>query len=87
MSIRVLWDGAYFDYKVYLGSNTTSDFNVRRNTLYDYDVTIEGVNADDLRIAMTEIIFWVGRKALDRRAVLPGRVLLEHARSILPAWK
>jgi len=62
VSIRVLWDGAYFDYKVYLGSNTTSDFNVRRNTLYDYDVTIEGVNADDLRIAMTEIIFWVGRK-------------------------
>lgn len=42
VSIRVLWDGAYFDYKVYLGSNTTSDFNVRRNTLYDYDVTIEG---------------------------------------------
>ena len=25
-------------------------------------MTIEGVNADDLRIAMTEIIFWVGRK-------------------------
>ena len=62
VSIRVLWDGAYWDYKVYLGSNTTTDFNVRRNTLYNYDVTIEGVNIDDLRIAMTEIIFWAGRK-------------------------
>lgn len=62
VSIRVLWDGAYWDYKVYLGGNTTTDFNVRRNTLYNYDVTIEGVNIDDLRIAMTEIIFWVGRK-------------------------
>ena len=60
--IRVLWDGAYFDYKVYLGSGgDASDFNVRRNTVYNYDVTIEGVSADDLRIAMTEYIFWVGR--------------------------
>jgi len=62
VSIRVLWDGAYWDYKVYLGSNATTDFNVRRNTVYNYDITIMGVNADDLRIAMTEIIFWVGRK-------------------------
>ena len=62
VSIRVLWDGAYFDYKVYLGGNATTDFNVRRNTLYNYNVTIVGVNADDLRIAMTEYIFWVGRK-------------------------
>ena len=62
MLIRVLWDGAYFDYKVYLGSGgDASDFNVRRNTVYNYDVTIEGVSADDLRIAMTEYIFWVGR--------------------------
>ena len=84
VSIRVLWDGAYFDYKVYLGSNTTSDFNVRRNTLYDYDVTIEGVNADDLRIAMTEIIFWVGRKlSIGGRYYRDG--FYWNARSILPA--
>lgn len=62
VSIRVLWDGAYFDYKVYLGgSGDASDFNVRRNTVYNYEVFIDGVSADDLRIAMTEYIFWVGR--------------------------
>lgn len=62
VTIRVLWDGAYWDYKVYLGSNSTTDFNVRRNTAYNYDITIEGVNADDLRISTTEYIFWAGRK-------------------------
>lgn len=62
VSIRVLRDGAWFDYKVYLGGNNTSDFNVRRNTVYNYDITIEGVDADDLRISSTEYIFWAGRK-------------------------
>ena len=62
VSIRVLRNGAWFDYKVYLGGNNTSDFNVRRNTVYNYDITIEGVDADDLRISSTEYIFWAGRK-------------------------
>lgn len=62
VSVRVLCNGAYYDYKVYLGSNSTTDFNVRRNTVYSYDITIEGVNADDLRISTTEYIFWAGRK-------------------------
>lgn len=62
VSIRVLRDGAWFNYKVYLGGNNTSDFNVRRNTVYNYDITIEGVDADDLRISSTEFIFWAGRK-------------------------
>ena len=62
VSIRVLRDGAWFDYKVYLGGNNTSDFNVRRNTVYNYDITIEGVDANDLRISSTEFIFWAGRK-------------------------
>lgn len=62
VSIRMLRDGAWFDYKVYLGGNNTSDFNVRRNTVYNYDITIEGVDADDLRISSTEYIFWAGRK-------------------------
>ena len=62
VTIRVLWDDAYWDYKVYLGSNSTTDFNVRRNTIYNYNITIEGVDADDLRISTTEYIFWVGRK-------------------------
>ena len=35
---------------------------MRRNTIYNYNITIEGVDADDLRISTTEYIFWVGRK-------------------------
>ena len=35
---------------------------MRRNTVYNYDITIEGVDADDLRISSTEYIFWAGRK-------------------------
>lgn len=62
VSIRVRKDGALYDYKVYLGGNATTDFNVRRNTSYRYEIVIEGVNADDLRISSTEYIFWAGRK-------------------------
>lgn len=62
VSIRVRKDGALYDYKVYLGDNATTDFNVRRNTSYRYEIVIEGVNAADLRISSTEYIFWAGRK-------------------------
>ena len=49
---------SYYQYENLAGSVGS----ITDPALYDYDVTIEGVNADDLRIAMTEIIFWVGRK-------------------------
>ena len=61
VSIRVLKSGVFYDYKVYLGGNATTDFNVRRNTVYNYDVTIVGTNPDDLRVSTTEIVFWAGR--------------------------
>ena len=62
VSIRIRKDGVLYDYKVYLGDNATTDFNVRRNTSYRYEIVIEGGNADDLRISSTEYIFWAGRK-------------------------
>lgn len=61
VSIRVLKSGVFYDYKVYLGDNATTDFNVRRNTSYRYDIFIVGTNPDDLRVSSTEIVFWAGR--------------------------
>lgn len=61
VSIRIRKNGVLYDYKVYLGDNATTDFNVRRNTSYRYEIVIEGSNADDLRISSTGFIFWAGR--------------------------
>lgn len=60
VSIRILKEGTFYDYKIYLGSNTTSDFNLRRNTSYQYNIAILGTNPDDLRVSKTEIIIWAG---------------------------
>lgn len=38
------------DYYVYVGNNTTTDFNVSRNTEYIYDITIWGDRSSDLRL-------------------------------------
>lgn len=40
-------------YKFYLGADVTSDYNVRRNNIYDLTVRITGANASDQRITMT----------------------------------
>lgn len=39
------------DYHVYLGENSTSDFNVRRNTAHTMNITIKGENTVDTRIS------------------------------------
>ena len=38
------------EYRVYLGENNTTDFNVRRNTRYSLDITIEGESEVDTRV-------------------------------------
>ncbi len=40
-------------YDYYLGSNTTSDFNVRRNTKYNININITGQNTSDWRVTST----------------------------------
>lgn len=40
-------------YKFYIGADVTSDYNVRRNNIYDLTVRITGANAADQRITMT----------------------------------
>lgn len=64
LAIRIRYKGVYYDYNVYLGGNTTSDFNIRRNTCYHYDITIMGTNPNDLRVSKTEITFWAGGKEM-----------------------
>lgn len=44
---------ADLSYKFYLGANVTSDYNVRRNNIYDMTVRITGANAADTRISIT----------------------------------
>lgn len=45
-------DGTYYDaaYKVYLGANNYSDFNINRNTLYKYTVYIKSCDRIDTRV-------------------------------------
>lgn len=38
-------------YRIYLGENSTSDFNLRRNTLYSLDISIRGDNDVDTRVS------------------------------------
>ena len=65
VNIRICLNQAFYEYNIYIGQNDTSDFNVRRNTAYTYNVTILGTNPDDYRIAKTEYTFW-GTKAGDK---------------------
>ena len=38
------------DYRIYLGENNTTDFNVGRNTSHTLDITISGDNEVDTRV-------------------------------------
>lgn len=44
---------ATLSYKFYLGADVISDYNVRRNNIYDMTVRITGANAADTRISIT----------------------------------
>lgn len=47
-------DGISIEYKIYLGGNLTTDYNIRRNTLYDVLVNIAGANSADARVTITD---------------------------------
>lgn len=48
------FDGKAVSYRVYLGGGPT-DFNVRRNREYLYNITIHGANTADCRVSMSEV--------------------------------
>ena len=47
-------DGISIEYKIYLGDNLTTDYNIRRNTLYDVLINIAGANSADARVTITD---------------------------------
>ncbi len=54
---------SWVTYRIYLGENNTSDFNIRRNTVYDMDITIHNVDANDFRTTIrpfpVDVSMWV----------------------------
>ncbi|MFI3306895.1 MAG: DUF4906 domain-containing protein, partial [Rikenellaceae bacterium] len=44
---------AWVTYRVYLGRNNTSDFNVDRNTIYEVEAAIYGTESEDMRVDVT----------------------------------
>lgn len=58
-STYVIVRGTYADkavaYRIYLGENNTSDFNVRENRHYVLNVEIFGANPSDYRVSVSEI--------------------------------
>lgn len=55
--------GMNISYFVFLGDNTTTDFNLRRNRHYTVNVNILGVNNDDMRVSMTTLMLTQGPDA------------------------
>ena len=49
-------DGIKVVYRIYLGENNTTDFNVTRNRVYNIDARILGMNTVDWRVSTTELI-------------------------------
>ena len=50
LMIRATRGSRILDYRVYLGENNTTDFNVGRNTAHTLDITISGDNEVDTRV-------------------------------------
>lgn len=62
--IYATFSGMNINYFVFLGDNTTTDFNLRRNRHYTVNVNILGVNNDDMRISMTTLMLLQGPEAV-----------------------
>lgn len=48
-------DGVNVMYRIYLGENNTTDFNVTRNRIYNIDARILGMNTMDWRVSTAEL--------------------------------
>ena len=48
------------NYKIYLGANNTNDYNLKRNTVYNVNTTILGIDAADTRINTVDKTIIVG---------------------------
>lgn len=55
IQIEATAGGVEIIYRIYLGENNTSDFNIVRNRVYNLDVRIRGMNTVDTRVTTTEL--------------------------------
>ena len=70
-------DGLHIVYRIYLGENNTSDFNIVRNRIYNVDARILGRNTVDWRVSTTEVFV---TPFAERHA--PGRTALARLQVI-----
>lgn len=56
--IRALRGDRVLDYRIYLGENNTSDFNVRANTHHTLDISLLGDNEVDTRVHGYTLTVW-----------------------------
>lgn len=56
--IRAEYENKALAYRIYLGSNNTTNFDLKRNTCYTMNILIHGVNQVDTRIASYEVNMW-----------------------------
>ena len=70
-------DGLHVVYRIYLGENDTSDFNIARNRVYRIEARILGRNTVDWRVSTTEVSVtpFAERHALGRTATAQLRVV------------
>lgn len=55
LRIKAQREGKLLTYDVYLGENNTTNFDVRRNTVYTLNIVIKGENAVDTRVDAFEV--------------------------------
>ncbi len=53
LEITATTTDAWVVYRIYLGRNNISDFNVDRNTIYQVEASIYGAESDDMRVDVT----------------------------------
>ncbi len=58
LQILAMGEGAILEYRVYLGENNTSDFNLRRNTHHSMSIIIRGEEAIDNRIRYYDGLYY-----------------------------
>lgn len=73
--IRALRGSRVLDYRVYLGENNTTDFNVRPNTHHTLDICILGDNEVDTRVHGYTLTVW------DDLAAAPAAATVRSIRS------
>ena len=73
-------DGLHVVYRIYLGENNTSDFNIARNRVYRIEARILGRNTVDWRVSTTEVS--VTRQ--NRHGAAPGRQHEQRSEHLLP---